>query len=119
MQVELDEAARVEEYKRKGHALWANMGQLSGRPAQVELTDLFDSEGHSTLSIDLDVKSQLGGKRRILSKGRAKYERRQQVLPQRLAELSRQCGQYEHWIGAVDAGTWEANDALQTGWRAR
>ena len=45
MQVEFDEAARAEEYKRKGHALWANIGQLSGRPAQVELADLFDSEG--------------------------------------------------------------------------
>ena len=32
MQTELDEATRAEEYKRKGHALWANIGQLSGRP---------------------------------------------------------------------------------------
>ena len=113
MQVELDEAARAEEYKRKGHTLWANMGQLSGRPAQVELTDLFDSEGHSTLSIDLDVNRSLAENAASYLKAAQKYERRQQVLPQRLAELSRQCGQYEHWIGAVDAGTWEVNDALQ------
>ena len=113
MQVELDEAARAEEYKRKGHALWANMGQLSGRPAQVELVDLFDSEGHSTLSIDLDINRSLAENAASYLKAAQKYERRQQVLPQRLADLSRQCTQYEYWIGAVDSGTWEANDALQ------
>ena len=72
MQAEFDEAARAEEYKRKGHALWANIGQLSGRPAQVELADLFDSEGGSTLRIDLDINRSLAEKRRSLSKGRAK-----------------------------------------------
>ncbi len=113
MQAEFDEAARAEEYKRKGHALWANMGQLSGRPAQVELADLFDSEGHSTLRIDLDVNRSLAENAASYLKAAQKYERRQQVLPQRLAELKRQCAQYERWIGAVDAGTWEADAALQ------
>ena len=113
MQVEFDEAARAEEYKRKGHALWANIGQLSGRPAQVELADLFDSEGHATLRIDLDVNRSLAENAASYLKSAQKYVRRQQVLPQRLAELKRQCDQYEHWISAVDAGTWEANDALQ------
>ncbi len=113
MQVEFDEATRAEEYKRKGHALWANMGQLSGRPAQVELADLFDSEGESTLSIDLDANRSLAENAASYLKTAQKYERRQQVLPQRLAELGRQCAQYEDWIGAVDAGTWETNDALQ------
>ena len=113
MQIELDEAARAEEYKRKGHALWANIGQLSGRPAQVELADLFDSEGDSTLRIDLDVNRSLAENAASYLKAAQKYERRQQVLPQRLAELKRQCAQYEHWIGAVDAGTWESNAALQ------
>ena len=104
MQIELDEAARTEEYKRKGHALWANMGQLSGRPAQVELADLFDSEGESTLRIDLDVNRSLAENAASYLRAAQKYERRQQVLPQRLAELGRQCAQYEDWIGAVDAG---------------
>jgi len=113
MQVEFDEAARAEEYKRKGHALWANIGQLSGRPAQVELADLFDSQGGSTLRIDLDINRSLAENAAAYLKAAQKYERRQQVLPQRLAELKRQCAQYEHWIGAVDAGTWEADDALQ------
>ena len=113
MQVEFDEAARAEEYKRKGHALWANIGQLSGRPAQVELADLFDSEGGTTLSIDLDVNRSLAENAASYLKTAQKYERRQQALPQRLAELRCQCDQYEHWISAVDAGTWEANDALQ------
>ena len=113
MQVEFDEAARAEEYKRKGHALWANIGQLSGRPAQVELADLFDSEGGSTLRIDLDVNRSLAENAASYLKSAQKYVRRQQVLPQRLAELKRQCDQYEHWISAVDAGTWEANTALQ------
>ena len=113
MQVELDEAARAEEYKRKGHALWANLGQLSGRPAHVELADLFDSEGHSTLRIDLDVNRSGAENAAFYLKTAQKYERRQQVLPQHLAALRRQCTQYEHWVGAVDAGTWEANAALQ------
>ena len=113
MQGEFDEAARAEEYKRKGHALWANIGQLSGRPAQVELADLFDSEGHSTLRIDLDINRSLAENAASYLKTAQKYERRQQVLPQRLAALRRQCDQYENWIGAVEAGTWEADDALQ------
>ncbi len=113
MQTELDEATRAEEYKRKGHALWANIGQLSGRPAQVELADLFDSEEHSTLRIDLDVNRSLAENAASYLKAAQKYERRQQVLPQRLAELRRQCDQYEHWISAVDAGTWKSNAALQ------
>ena len=113
MQAEFDEAARAEKYKRKGHALWANIGQLSGRPAQVELADLFDSEGGSTLRIDLDVNRSLAENAASYLKTAQKYERRQQVLPQRLAELKRQCAQYEHWISAVDAGTWEADAALQ------
>ena len=113
MQAEFDEAARAEEYKRKGHALWANIGQLSGRPAQVELADLFDSEGGSTLRIDLDINRSLAENAAAYLKAAQKYERRQQVLPQRLAELGRQCDQYEDWIGAVDAGTWEADAALQ------
>lgn len=113
MQVEFDEAARAEEYKRKGHALWANIGQLSGRPAQVELADLFDSAGGSTLRIDLDVNRSLAENAAAYLKAAQKYERRQQVLPPRLAELRRQCAQYERWIGAVDAGTWEADAALQ------
>ncbi len=113
MQVELDEAARAEEYKRKGHALWANIGQLSGRPAQVELADLFDLEGKSTLQIDLDVNRSLAENAASYLKAVQKYERRQQVLPQRLAELRRQCDQYEHWISAVDAGIWQSNAALQ------
>ena len=113
MQTELDEAARAEEYKRKGHALWANIGQLSGRPAQVELADLFDLEGDSTLRIDLDVNRSLVENAAAYLKVAQKYERRQQALPQRLSELKRQCAQYEHWIGAVDAGTWEADAALQ------
>ncbi len=113
MQVEFDEAAHAEEYKRKGHALWANIGQLSGRPAQVELADLFDAEGHATLRIDLDVNRSLAENAAAYLKAARKYERRQQVLPQRLAELRRQCDQYEHWIGAVDAGTWEADAALK------
>ena len=113
MQAEFDEAARAEEYKRKGHALWANIGQLSGRPAQVELADLFDSEGDSTLRIDLDVNRSLVENAAAYLKVAQKYERRQQALPQRLSELKRQCAQYEHWIGAVDAGTWEADAALQ------
>ena len=113
MQGEFDEAARAEEYKRKGHALWANIGQLSGRPAQVELADLFDSEGHSTLRIDLDVNRSLAENAASYLKTAQKYERRQQALPQRLAKLRRQCTQYEHWIGAVDAGTWETDAALQ------
>ena len=113
MQAEFDEAARAEEYKRKGHALWANIGQLSGRPAQVELADLFDSEGHSTLRIDLDVNRSLAENAASYLKTAQKYERRQQALPQRLAELKRQCDQYEDWIGAVDDGTWEADAALQ------
>ena len=113
MQGEFDEAARAEEYKRKGHALWANMGQLSGRSAQVELADLFDSEGGLTLKIDLDVNRSLTENAASYLKTAQKYERRQQVLPQRLAALRRQCNQYEHWINAVDAGTWEANAALQ------
>ena len=113
MQVEFDEAGRAEEYKRKGHALWANMGQLSGRSAQVELADLFDSEGGLTLKIDLDVNRSLAENAASYLKTAQKYERRQQVLPQRLAALRRQCDQYEHWINAVDAGTWEANAALQ------
>ena len=113
MQGEFDEAARAEEYKRKGHALWANIGQLAGRPAQVELADLFDSEGGSTLKIDLDVNRSLAENAASYLKTAQKYERRQQVLPQRLAALKRQCAEYENWIGAVDAGTWEANDALQ------
>ena len=113
MQVEFDEAARAEEYKRKGHALWANIGQLSGRPAQVELADLFDSQGGSTLRIDLDINRSLAENAASYLKAAQKYERRQQVLPQRLAELRRQCDQYEHWISAVDASTWESNDALQ------
>ena len=114
MQAEFDEAACAEEYKRKGHALWANIGQLSGRPAQVELADLFDSEGDSTLRIDLDVNRSLVENAAAYLKAAQKYERRQQALPQRLAGLKRQCAQYEHWIGAVDAGTWEADAALQT-----
>ena len=61
----------------------------------------------------MDVNRSLAENAASYLKAAQKYERRQQVLPQRLAELSRQCGQYEHWIGAVDAGTWEANDALQ------
>lgn len=113
MQGEFDEAARAEEYKRKGHALWANIGQLSGRPAQVELADLFDSEGGSTLRIDLDVNRSLAENAAAYLKAAQKYERRQQALPQRLAGLKRQCAQYEHWIGAVDAGTWEADAALR------
>ncbi|MDE2811927.1 MAG: NFACT RNA binding domain-containing protein [Gemmatimonadota bacterium] len=113
MQAEFDEAARAEEYKRKGHALWANIGQLSGRPTQVELADLFDSEGGSTLRIDLDVNRSLAENAASYLKAARKYERRQQALPQRLARLKRQCAQYEHWIGAVDAGTWEADAALQ------
>ncbi|MDE2733435.1 MAG: NFACT RNA binding domain-containing protein [Gemmatimonadota bacterium] len=113
MQVEFDESTRAEEYKRKGHALWANIGQLSGRPAQVELADLFDSEGDSTLRIDLDVNRSLVENAAAYLKVAQKYERRQQALPQRLSELKRQCAQYEHWIGAVDAGTWEADAALQ------
>ena len=113
MQAEFDEAARAEEYKRKGHALWANIGQLSGRPAQVELADLFDSEGHSTLRIDLDVNRSLAENAAAYLKTAQKYERRQQALPQRLAELRRQCDQYEDWIGAVEAGTWKADTALQ------
>ena len=113
MQAEFDEAARAEEYKRKGHALWANIGQLSGRPAQVELADLFDSEGHSTLRIDLDINRSLAENAASYLKAAQKYERRQQVLPQRLAKLRRQCDQYEHWISAVDTGTWESNAALQ------
>ena len=113
LQVDLDEAARAEEYKRKGHALWANMGQLSGRPAHVELADLFDSEGRSTLHIDLDVDRSLAENAAFYLKTAQKYERRQQVLPQHLAQLRRQCIQYEHWVGAVDAGTWEADAALQ------
>ncbi len=113
MQIELDEAARAEEYKRKGHALWANIGQLSGRPAQVELADLFDSQGGSTLRIDLDINRSLAENAAAYLKAAQKYERRQQVLPQRLADLRRQCDQYEHWISAVDAGTWESNAALQ------
>ena len=113
MQVEFDEAARAEEYKRKGHALWANIGQLAGRSAQVELADLFDSEGHSTLRIDLDVNRSLAENAASYLKTAQKYERRQQALPQRLTELRRQCDQYEYWIGAVNAGTWEADDALR------
>ncbi len=113
MQAEFDEAARAEEYKRKGHALWANIGQLSGRPAQVELADLFDSEGHSTLRIDLDINRSLAENAASYLKAAQKYERRQQALPPRRAELKRQCAQYERWIGAVDAGTWEADAALQ------
>ena len=113
MQGEFDEAACAEEYKRKGHALWANIGQLSGRPAQVELADLFDSEGHSTLRIDLDVNRSLAENAAAYLKTAQKYERRQQALPQRLAELKRQCDQYEDWIGAVEAGTWKADAALQ------
>ena len=113
MQGEFDEAARAEEYKRKGHALWANIGQLSGRPAQVELADLFDSEGGATLRIDLDVNRSLAENAAAYLKAAQKYERRQQALPQRLSKLKRQCIQYEHWIGAVDAGTWEADAALQ------
>ena len=113
MQAEFDEAARAEEYKRKGHALWANIGQLSGRPAQVELADLFDSEGDSTLRIDLDVNRSLAENAASYLKAAQKYERRQQALPQRLTKLKHQCSQYEHWIGAVDAGTWEADAALQ------
>lgn len=113
MQVELDEAARAEEYKRKGHALWANLGQLSGRPAQVELADLFDAEGHSTLRIDLDVNRSWAENAAFYLKTAQKYECRQRVLPQHLAALGRQCTQYEHWVHAVDAGTWEANGALQ------
>jgi predicted ribosome quality control (RQC) complex YloA/Tae2 family protein len=113
MQVEFEEAARAEEYKRKGHALWANIGQLSGRPAQVELADLFDSEGHSTLRIDLDVNRNLAENAASYLKAAQKYARRQQVLPQRLAKLRRQCDQYEHWISAVDTGTWESNAPLQ------
>ena len=113
MQAEFDEAARAEEYKRKGHALWANIGQLSGRPAQVELADLFDSEGGATLRIDLDVNRSLAENAAAYLKAAQKYERRQQALPQRLSKLKRQCAQYEHWIGAVDAGTWEADAALQ------
>ena len=113
MQVELDEAARAEEYKRKGQALWANLGQLSGRPAHVELADLFDEEGHSTLRIDLDVNRSGAENAAFYIKTAQKYVRRQQVLPQHLAALRRQCTQYEHWVGAVDAGTWEANAALQ------
>ena len=113
MQIELDEAARAEEYKRKGHALWANIGQLSGRPAQVELADLFNSEGGATLRIDLDVNRSLAENAASYLKSAQKYARRQQVLPQRLAELRHQCDQYEHWIRAVEAGTWEADDALQ------
>ncbi len=113
MQAELDEAKHAEEYKRKGHALWANMGQLSGRLAQVELADLFDLEGHSTLRIDLDVNRSLAANATAYLKAAQKYERRQQVLPQRLAELGRQCDQYERWIRAVDTGTWESKAALQ------
>ena len=113
MQAEFDEAVHAEEYKRKGHALWANIGQLSGRPAQVELADLFDSEGGETLRIDLDVNRSLAENAAAYLKAAQKYERRQQALPQRLAELRRQCAQYEDWISAVDAGTWEANAALQ------
>ena len=113
MQAEFDEAARAEEYKRKGHALWANIGRLSGRSAQVELADLFDSEGGSTLQIDLDVNRSLVENAASYLKAAQKYERRQQVLPQRLAELKRQCDQYEHWISTVDAGTWEVDAALK------
>ena len=113
MQAELDEAARAEEYKRKGHALWANIGQLSGRLAQVELADLFDSERGLTLRIDLDVNRSLAENAASYLKAAQKYERRQQVLPQHLAELRRQCDQYQHWISAVDTGTWESNAALQ------
>ena len=113
MQVEFDEAAHAEEYKRKGHALWANIGQLSGRLEQVELADLFDTEGGSTLQIDLDINRSLAENAAAYLKAAQKYERRQQALPQRLAELKRQCAQYEDWISAVEAGTWEADAALQ------
>lgn len=113
MQGEFDESVCAEEYKRKGHALWANIGQLSGRPAQVELADLFDAEGQATLRIDLDVNRSLAENAASYLKTAQKYERRQQALPQRLAELRRQCAQYEDWIGAVEAGTWETDAALQ------
>ena len=66
-----------------------------------------------TLRIDLDVNRSLAENAAAYMKTAQKYERRQQALPQRLAELRRQCAQYEHWIGAVEAGTWEADAALQ------
>ena len=113
MQAELDEAARAEECKRKGHALWANMGQLAGRRAQVELADLFAPEGSATLLIDLDVNRSLAENAASYLKAAQKYARRQQVLPPRLAKLRRQCDQYERWIGAVDAGRWQTDEALQ------
>ena len=113
MQRELAEAAQAEEYRRKGHALFANMGRISGRDVQVEVADIFDEEGRATLQIALDVRRSVAENAVGYLKTAQKYTRRQQILPQYTADLGRECAQYEQWIDAVDAGVWEADDALQ------
>lgn len=113
MRRELDQAGEAEECEKKGNALLAQIAQVTGGQTQIELADVYDPEGRSTLSIALDPnRSPAENAARYLKKVK-KYRRRQQILPQRLADLDGQCAKFEQWIGAVEADTWRDIAELQ------
>ena len=113
MQLELQEADKAEDCEKKGNALLAHIAQLSAGSTQVELPDVFDPEGRKTLTIKLDPDRSPAENAARYLKSVKKYRRRQQIVPQRLHKLQVQCDRLNEWIEAVEAGTWQDNEALR------
>ena len=113
MQRELAKAGQAEDYKKKANALLAQMAQVPGGQTQIELADVYDPEGKSTLCIALDPNRSPAENAARYLKAVKKYRRRQQLLPQRLADLGDQCAKFEQWIGLVEADAWRDNAELR------
>ena len=113
MQLELEEAATADDCEKKGNTLLANLSQLSGGASQVQLADVFDPEGATTLHIEMDPNRSPAENAARYLKSVKKYRRRQQIVPPRLNALASQCQKWAQWICEVDKGSGQEDEELQ------
>lgn len=113
MQLDLEEAAQIGEFEKKGNTLLANIAHLAGGRSIVELQDVFDPTGRALLRIELNPDRSPAENAVRYLKSVKKFKRRREILPGRIADLAQQCARYEDWIGEVEGDNWQHDQELR------
>ncbi len=99
---DLEEAGAVDELQRKGNILMAQLAQVRPGAQEVELRDIYDISGTTSVKIELNPRRSPADNGKYFLKTARKYQRRCRILPGRIKKMEVQLAEVEVLLGRFE-----------------